>query len=122
MAGAAMVVIGLVGLGVVSGSLSTSRVAGFLALAGTGLGFCNVVMQTVVLQTVKADQAGVASGIYMIVRYIGTILSSALIDLTIGERMTASAFRGLLGVLMVVSVLAMFLTFGVRDNPQEQRN
>lgn len=56
-----------------------------LLVAGVGAGIGTVAMQTTLLESVGAEAAGAASGIYSTFRYIGSISASALLSLMVED-------------------------------------
>ncbi|PWK15652.1 EmrB/QacA subfamily drug resistance transporter [Tumebacillus permanentifrigoris] len=81
-----------------------------LALAAFGIsnGLNNVGMQAAMFKSSPKEMIGVASGLFMTSRYLGTILSSLLLSILMGDTFSAGGFR-LLGVIL--SVLALSLVF-----------
>lgn len=81
-----------------------------LALAAFGIsnGLCNVGLQTVLLGSSPKEMIGIASGLFLTSRYLGTILSSLLLGIVMGDRLTVGGFR-MLGVIL--SAIALFLVF-----------
>lgn len=81
-----------------------------LALAAFGIsnGLNNVGMQAAMFKSSPKEIIGVASGLFMTSRYLGTILSSLLISIVMGDKFSTGGFR-LLGVLL--SVIALSLVF-----------
>jgi EmrB/QacA subfamily drug resistance transporter len=81
-----------------------------LALAAFGIsnGLNNVGMQAAMFKSAPKEMIGVASGLFMTSRYLGTILSSLLLGLVMGDTFSAGGFR-LLG--MILTVLALSLVF-----------
>ena len=83
-----------------------------LALIGVSFAISNVVIQQIVLESAPPSDTGQASGVYTLLRYIGTILSSLLVS---------SAMTHLAGAvhlfiwLTIASVLTILLSLGLRD-------
>ncbi|MEK4058271.1 MULTISPECIES: MFS transporter [Paenibacillus] len=77
-----------------------------LAAFGVGNGLNNVGMQVALFKSSPKEMIGVASGVFMTSRYLGTILSSLLLGIIMGGKFSAGGFR-LLGVIL--SVIAMSL-------------
>lgn len=89
-----------------------------LALFFIGISFAisNVVIQQIVLESVPQKETGQASGVYTLLRYIGTIGSSVLIGSGISS---SSGARNLFLALSAVSLLTLSLTFGLRNATRE---
>ncbi|MGO4495017.1 MFS transporter [Paenibacillus sp. 2RAB27] len=79
-----------------------------LALAAFGIsnGLNNVGMQAALFQSSPKDIIGVASGMFNTSRYLGTILSSLLISIVMGDTFSAGGLR-ILGIIL--TVIAMYL-------------
>lgn len=79
-----------------------------LALAAFGIsnGLNSVGMQAALFQSSPKEIIGVASGIFNMSRYLGTILSSLLIGIILGGTFSFGGFR-LLGVILTVIALAL---------------
>ncbi|EFM12179.1 major facilitator superfamily MFS_1 [Paenibacillus curdlanolyticus YK9] len=85
--------------------MPVSRLCLALAAFGISNGLNNVGMQAALFQASPKEIIGVASGIFMTSRYMGTILSSLLLSIVMGDRFTTGAFR-LLGIILLVVALA----------------
>ncbi len=81
-----------------------------LALAAFGIsnGLNNVGMQAALFHSAPKEIIGVASGVFMTSRYVGTILSSLLIGIVTGDHFSVEGFR-LLG--MILTAIALTLVF-----------
>ena len=79
-----------------------------LALAAFGIsnGLNNVGMQAALFESSPKEIIGVASGVFMTSRYLGTILSSLLLGIIMGDQFSAGGFR-LLGVILTVIALCL---------------
>ncbi|KRF02335.1 MFS transporter [Paenibacillus sp. Soil766] len=74
-----------------------------LALAAFGVsnGLNNVGMQAVLFQSSPKEIIGVASGLFNTSRYLGTILSSLLISIIMGDTFSAGGLR-ILGIILTI--------------------
>ncbi|KPV45258.1 MFS transporter [Alicyclobacillus ferrooxydans] len=99
-------------------SLSVLMMVLALALIGVSFSISNVVIQKIVLDSAPHQDTGQASGVYTLLRYLGTILSSVLVGSSIS---TASGARTLFIILSVVSMATVLLSFGLRDNKPQLR-
>ncbi|GGF91751.1 putative MFS-type transporter YwoD [Paenibacillus albidus] len=79
-----------------------------LVAFGISNGLNNVGMQAALFNSSPQQIIGVASGLFMTSRYLGTILSSLLIGIIMGDQFSAGGFR-LLGVIL--SIIALCLVF-----------
>ncbi|KGE17144.1 MFS transporter [Paenibacillus wynnii] len=95
-----------------------------LALAAFGIsnGLNNVGMQTALFRSSPKEIIGVASGVFMTSRYLGTILSSLLLGIVMGDKFSAGGFR-LLGVILTVIALSLvFMSWRHRDSHPSQES
>lgn len=81
-----------------------------LALAAFGVsnGLNNVGMQAALFEHSPKDIIGVASGLFNTSRYLGTILSSLLISIVMGDTFSSGGLR-ILGIIL--TIIAMYLIF-----------
>jgi len=81
-----------------------------LALAAFGIsnGLNSVAMQAALFRSSPKEIIGVASGIFNTSRYLGTILSSLLISIVMGDNFSFEGFR-ILG--MILTLIALSLVF-----------
>lgn len=99
----------------------TSPVASVcLVLAAFGLsnGLTNVGMQASLFQSSPKEMIGVASGLFMTSRYLGTILSSLLIAIVMGGRFSTGGLR-MLGVILTVVALSLVFMSWRRREPEQ---
>lgn len=91
-----------------------------LALAAFGIsnGLNNVGMQAALFKSSPKEMIGVASGLFMTSRYLGTILSSLLLGIVMGDRLSAEGFR-LLGVILAIVALTLVFTSWQRREPEQ---
>lgn len=89
-----------------------------LALAAFGIsnGLNNVGMQAALFKSSPKEMIGVASGLFMTSRYLGTILSSLLLGIVMGDRLSAEGFR-LLGVILAIVASTLVFTSWRRREP-----
>ena len=87
-----------------------------LALAAFGIsnGLNNVGMQAALFKSSPKEIIGVASGLFNTSRYLGTILSSLLIGIVMGDKFSLGGFR-VLGVIL--TLIALSLVFMSRRRP-----
>jgi EmrB/QacA subfamily drug resistance transporter len=78
MIGGAVAVAATVGLVLVTRSAGVAGTAVFVALAGVGVGFAAASLQTTAVESAPAEMVGVASGVFMTVRYTGAIAAAGL--------------------------------------------
>lgn len=91
-----------------------------LALAAFGIsnGLNNVGMQAALFNSSPKEIIGVASGLFSTSRYFGTILSSLLIGIIMGNQFSFGGFRMLGIVLTAVAVSLIFMNRRQRQTEQ----
>ncbi|MGO4696353.1 MFS transporter [Paenibacillus sp. 2TAB26] len=89
-----------------------------LALAAFGIsnGLNNVGMQASLFQSSPKEIIGVASGLFNTSRYFGTILSSLLIGIVMGDTFSFEGFHVLGIILTVIALSLVFLNRPRRDS------
>ncbi len=85
-----------------------------LAFIGISFAISNVVIQQIVLESVPKGDTGQASGVYTLLRYLGTIISSVLIGASVTTGGSSASTR-LFVTLFIVSVVTVLATMGLRD-------
>ncbi|MGG3467383.1 MFS transporter [Neobacillus pocheonensis] len=95
-----------------------------LALAAFGIsnGLNNVGMQVALFRSSPKAIIGVASGIFNTSRYLGTILSSLLIGIVMGDHFSAGGLRVLGIILTVIALSLVFMSLRRRDSGQLQES
>ncbi|MFD0693854.1 MFS transporter [Paenibacillus sp. GCM10027628] len=95
-----------------------------LALAAFGIsnGFNNVGMQAALFQSSPKEIIGVASGLFLTSRYLGTILSSLLIGIVMGGKFSFGGFRILGIILTVIALSLVFMSRRRRESGQLQES
>ncbi|MCF8563617.1 MFS transporter [Alicyclobacillus tolerans] len=88
-----------------------------LALIGMSFAISNVVIQQIVLESAPKQETGQASGVYTLLRYVGTMLSSVFVGSSIS---TASGAQTLFVLLTGASLLTAALTLGLRDTLRQK--
>lgn len=86
-----------------------------VALAGIGISFAlsNIVIQQIVLESAPKQDSGQASGVYTLLRYVGTMISSVLIS---GSLTHPDGGRHLFLLLTSASLCSLVFTFGLHDS------
>ncbi|MCZ8514062.1 MFS transporter [Paenibacillus filicis] len=90
----------------------SSAIAIFLVLSVLGIsnGFNNLGMQTALYDFVSKAETGIASGLFMTSRFMGTILSSSLLAALFGKQITTHHLHSMAWVCAVIGVLMLALT------------
>jgi predicted MFS family arabinose efflux permease len=81
-------------------------ILGVAAVMGLPNGLNNMGLQAALYSAAPPDQTGVAAGLFQTARYVGAILSTALIGLLLSPDLSS---RGLHRVAVVISALAVLL-------------
>ncbi|ULO04941.1 MFS transporter [Paenibacillus sp. 19GGS1-52] len=91
-----------------------------IALVAFGIsnGLNNVGMQVVLFKSSPKEIIGVASGVFMTSRYLGTILSSLLIGVLMGNKFSAGGFRLLGVILSIIALSLVFMSWRRRESGQ----
>ncbi|WP_339170229.1 MFS transporter [Paenibacillus sp. FSL R5-0341] len=79
-----------------------------LALFGISNGLNAVGMQAALFKSTPKEMIGVASGIFNTSRYLGTILSSLLIGIVMGDTFSVTGFQ-ILGVILTVLAASLII-------------
>ncbi|MEK5493233.1 MFS transporter [Paenibacillus sp. FSL R7-0297] len=92
-----------------------------LALAAFGIsnGLNNVAMQAALFNSSPKDIIGVSSGLFSTSRYFGTILSSLLIGIVMGNQFSFEGFRVLGIILTVVALSLVYMGWRRMDSVQQ---
>ncbi len=101
--GAAIAVVATVGLVLIADAPSTGGTAAFVALAGIGVGLAGASLQTTAVESAPGGMVGVASGVFMTVRYTGGIAAAGLAAAVA----SSGAFRTGFVVLAVAAMLSL---------------
>lgn len=91
-----------------------------MALAAFGIsnGLNNVAMQAALFNSSPKEIIGVASGVFMTSRYLGTILSSLLLGVVMGDKFSVGGFRLLGAILTVIALSFVFMSWRRRESGQ----
>jgi sugar phosphate permease len=73
-------------------------------------------MQAALFNSSPKEIIGVASGLFMTSRYLGTILSSLLISSVMGDKFNAGGFRLLGAILSVIAFSLVFMSWRCRES------
>lgn len=111
--GTTLVIVGSLLLLIIQDQSSAVTISLVLCVLGIANGFNNLGMQTSLYDFVTKEETGIASGLFMTSRFIGTILSSSLLAALFGKNITTPHLHSMawtcaiLGLLMVVLTLRM---------------
>lgn len=85
-----------------------------LMLVGLSFALSNVLLQKAVLVSVSSPETGQASGLFMLLRYLGTIVSSVIIALGTPPSGPGSLFP----ILCLLALATFILPFGLIQHPE----
>ncbi len=93
-----------------------------LAFVGLGIGLSTPGLQTSAVESVREEEAGVASGIYSTSRYLGSIVGSAILaGLVQSTESGANGVGSVFVIVLTAALLATFTSFGLRARPAAHR-
>ncbi|UUZ91008.1 MFS transporter [Paenibacillus sp. P25] len=81
-----------------------------LSVLGISNGFNNLGMQTALYDFVTKEETGIASGLFMTSRFMGTILSSSLLAALFGKHITTAHLHSMAWICAAIGVLMLLLT------------
>ena len=88
-----------------------------LGVAGIGLGLSQAGLQTAVLESVKQQHAGSASGMFSTSRYIGSIAGSSALPLLYGTQSDLQGFMRVLSLVVIAALASTIASLWIRDRP-----
>lgn len=110
IAGTALVAGGSLLLLIIQDQASAVTIFLVLCVLGIANGFNNLGMQTALYDFVTKEETGIASGLFMTSRFIGTILSSSLLAALFGKNITTPHLHSMAWTCAVLGVLMLALT------------
>ncbi len=120
--GLALLALGAVPMAVDGAEVTMPVLIVGLAFVGLGIGLATPGLQTSSVESVREEEAGVASGIYSTSRYLGSIVGSAILAGLVQP--SESGVNGVGTVFVIVlaaALLATFTSFGLRARPAAHR-
>ncbi|MFH5186002.1 MFS transporter [Paenibacillus sp. TAB 01] len=81
-----------------------------LSVLGISNGFQNLGLQTALYSYVERSETGIASGLFMTSRFMGTILSSSLLGTVFSTQITTSHLHTLILGCVIISVVMLLLS------------
>jgi predicted MFS family arabinose efflux permease len=103
LAGGAIAAAATLGLALLAGSAGAGQVAALVAVAGVGIGLAGASLQTTAVESAPHGMIGIASGVFMTVRYTGGIAASGLAAAVA----SSGAFSAGFTVLVCAAVLSL---------------
>jgi MFS family permease len=111
-----LMTMGSLGMVLLNSDSSVLGVCLALSAFGIGGGLNNVGMQTDLFRSSPKERIGVASGMFLTSRYLGTILSSLLLAVIFGDRFSTLGLHLLGTVLAALCLFFIFLSFTFRPS------
>jgi MFS family permease len=118
VAGGALLLVSMVGLGLSVGRWDLGVLMAFLMLVGVGMGLTQAPQQSTALKSWPADMAGSAAGTFSLMRYTGSISGAALLAAVLGAGEDVADFRILFALLSGLGVVNLALAFALRPGAQ----
>ena len=115
VAGSVVLTAGLVGLWLLAADTTALTVAVLLAIVGLGMGFAGSPRQAAAMDAIPADRVGMAAGTYYTGRYLGGVIGASLAGAVLGATVTASGVTLGFGILVLVGVAVVVVSFGLPD-------
>lgn len=118
VAGMVLIAGGLVPLTLVPGEIGQLQLAGTLAVIGAGVGLSMPAFQLGAVTAVDTEDTGVATGVLMTSRYLGSVAGTSLLAGPLAP--ADSGFPALFGVLAVVAAAGVLVAAALPRAPRPQ--
>jgi len=90
-----------------------------LVFIGVGIGLAMPGLQSTAVESVRRGEAGVASGIYSTSRYLGSIVSSAMLAGLLGaDRNDTEGLGRVFVIVLMAAALATVVGIGLQARPE----
>ncbi|WP_054940590.1 MFS transporter [Paenibacillus ihuae] len=119
---AILMTFGSVWLVTLDGNSPVSSVCIALAAFGISNGLNGVGLQAALFKSSPKEIIGVASGVFNTSRYLGTILSSLLISVVMGDRFSSGGLQVLGIILTVIALSLVFMSWRRRESEKLQNS
>jgi len=114
LAGSASLLVAAGGLALAVGEVPAALLVGLLGLIGLGNGLLGAPQTAVALSSVPRELAGSASGSFSMMRYVGSVIGTALLAAILGGQGSGAEYHLLFAILAVFAVLNLITTLVVR--------
>ncbi|MFB6367589.1 MFS transporter [Paenibacillus elgii] len=94
-------------------SPSTGHMIAVLSVFGVGIGFQNLSLQAAIFSLVPKEETGIASGLFMTSRFIGTILSSSILGAFFSGGITAAGVQDMAMICALIVLALLALSIGM---------
>jgi EmrB/QacA subfamily drug resistance transporter len=120
VAGGVCLTIGLVALWLLAVGSTAAVVGALLGVVGFGMGFSGSPRQAAALEAIASDRVGMAAGTYYTGRYLGGVIGASLAGAVLGTTVTGAGVTLGFGLLALVGVAIVIVSFGLPDRPLER--
>ena len=116
--GLLLLTVGLLLLTLTNNRIALPVLLGGLSIAGIGIGLSSAGLQTVVVEVVGPQEAGVASGVFSTSRYLGSIIGSSVLTVLLSPASDGNRNFDAVFLMVIISASLSFLvSFGLHDRP-----
>ena len=117
--GLAVLTLGAVPMAVAGAEIMLPPLVVGLVFVGIGIGMAMPGLQSTAVESVRKAEAGVASGIYSMSRYLGSIVGSAILAGILGaDRSDADGLGRVFVIVLTAAALATVVGIGLRARPE----
>ena len=120
VAGSLCLTAGLIALWWFAADSTAVVIAVLLGVIGLGLGLSGSPRQAAAMDAVPGDRVGMAAGTYYTGRYLGGVLGASLAGAVLGATVTGAGVTLGFGLLAIVGVAVVVVSFGLPDRPIRQ--
>jgi MFS family permease len=120
VAGAICLTVGLIALWLLAVGSTAAVIGALLGVVGFGMGFSGSPRQAAALESITADRVGMAAGTYYTGRYLGGVVGASLAGAVLGTTVTGAGVTLGFGLLALVGVAIVIVSFGLPDRPTER--
>ncbi|GGG25476.1 MFS transporter [Paenibacillus abyssi] len=117
--GTLTIILGTLLLLLIQDQTSAAIIFIILSVLGISNAFNNLGLQMALYEFVSKEETGVASGLFMTSRFMGTILSSSLLAALFGKNITTAHLHSMAWVCAAIGLLMLFLTLRLPNSQQD---
>lgn len=121
--GSLLLTLGIISLSNIHLDTSALYIVISLGICGLGLGLAAASIQISAVESCPTDMAGMASGIFSTIRYLGGILGAIIVGYFISETGSPEQinnFRHAFSILTVIVIIAILFSVGFQGKPQKE--
>ncbi len=115
-----LLTVGMAVLGLLGGSNDLWVLLMGLGIAGVGLGLSQAGLQTAVLEAVRREQSGSASGMFSTSRYIGSIAGSSALPMLYGVADEMNGFMRVLSLVVASALVSTIASLWIQHRPSTE--